>query len=324
MVGIMSKIGHLYLAIKYNFARLSVVAALFIVVSDGFAMQGGEPATAAQSQGIVGLSFTENFQNCVGLLLESDKVLTTANCLEFIGERVTASEIRVHPLLSSEIGGGLFPTLDETVEPFVGVQSIVVHPSNPGGFGPFNIAILSLTTDLAVSTATIYGGSQSFVGNAAAAFGWEQFTRSDGFIDRRFFRANVLAMPAIIDGDDDFDSIDTGCYDSFEDTDTVLCAGYKNNSQFLESSDKGAPLIVNVNDTDVAIGVLISASNGFAADGGFRYEEFARLSTMKNFIVENAPNTRFFDGSAPVPETPPRPEVNDIVIVPIIDLLLSD
>jgi len=56
-------------------------------------------------------------------------------------------------------------------------------------------------------------------------------------------------------------------------------------------------LLLRVNGEMVVIGILSSASsNGNIADTDeieFRYEEFARISTMKNFILQNAPNTKF-------------------------------
>jgi len=65
----------------------------------------------------------------------------------------------------------------------------------------------------------------------------------------------------------------------------------------------------------VVIGILSSASsNGNIADTDeieFRYEEFAR------FILQNAPNTKFVVEADPLPN-------DDVIIVPVYDLLLSD
>jgi len=313
-----------FIGLKINRIYVVIFSLLssFLVASKAFALTGGNPATSEQSRGIVGLSFEGNIKNCVGVLLEPNTVLTTVDCLEFTGDRVTPDVIRVHPLLGSEIGGSvIFPTLGESVMPFVGVSSFTVHPRNTSAVGPYNLAILNLSAELDIDVVNIYGGSQSFIGARATTFGWEQFTRPGTFLDRRFYRANTLALPPLIDGDSEFESIDNGCYDGFEDTDTVFCAGYKNDSQHLDFVDEGSPLLLRVNGEMVVIGILSSASsNGNIADTDeieFRYEEFARISTMKNFILQNAPNTKFVVEADPLPN-------DDVIIVPVYDLLLSD
>jgi len=314
-----------FIGLKFNKVFVVSVFSLllsFTVASGAFALTGGSPATPEQSRGIVGLSFEGNIKNCAGVLLEPKKVLTTVGCLDFIGDQVTPDVIRVHPLLGSEIGGSIIPpTLGESVLPFVGVSSFIVHPRNTSAVGPYNLAILNLDTQLDIAVANIYGGSQSFIGARATSFGWEQFIRAGAFLDRRFYRANTLALPPLIDGDSEFESIDNGCYDGFEDTDTVFCAGYKNDSQYLDSVDEGSPLLLRVNGEMVVIGILSDASvngNGSLVDEfGFRYEEFARISTMKSFILQNAPNTKFVVEADPLPS-------DDVIIVPVYDLLLSE
>lgn len=283
------------------------------------ALVGGVDATSSQSRGIVGISYKDSFKNCIGVLLQADRVLTTAACLDDISSRITPEDIRVHPLLESEIGGNvIIPVLNENVTPFVGVSSFVFHPDNSSASGPYNLAVLSLDQELTIQTATLYGGKRSFISERAVAFGWEVLERSNGFFNERFYRAKSLLLPPLVDGDSDIDSIDNGCYDDFEDTDTVFCAGFKNDVQYLVSNDEGAPLLVQIDGESAVIGLLIDSSSGSDFEGEFRYEEYARTTPMMDFILVQAPNTKLVMESI----TPEQP--SNSLSLPAIYLLLLD
>jgi len=307
------------LSLRTHVSRVFVAAFILIFSSHSSALVGGSEASTADARGIVGISYEGEFTNCVGVLLEADKVLTTVTCLDLFSGLVDSENIRVHPLQGLEIGGtGFVPTLNENVTPFVGVSSFVFHPQSAGRIGPYNLAVLTLESDLSIVPALIYGGTQSFIGARATAFGWEDFTRRNGFLNERFYRANLLLLPPLVDGDDDFDSISNGCYDSFEDTDTVFCAGFKNDSSFLESNDTGSPLFVTIDSKTTVIGLLSAASNGFEFDAEFTYEEFARITPMLDFILAQAPNTQL------VMDMIVEPPVENMITFPAINLLLLD
>lgn len=280
----------------YAFAGLAVLSLSYTINLQ--AMVGGGDATSSQTSGIVALSYEGGFSNCVGVLLEPTRVLTSVSCIDMIGSRISASDIRVHPLSGSEIGGSfLIPTINERVTPFVGVSSFVFHPQNTFSSGPYNLAILKLSAPLNTKLATLYGGDDSFVGSSVQAFGWREEVRSGGFLNLRYFIASILQLPKIVDGDSDFESISNGCYDSFVDTNTVFCAGHRNTSKFLESDDRGAPAYQRIGNKDLVIGLSTRVSRGSEFEGSIDYETFARISSMRSFIETHAPNTQFLSES---------------------------
>ncbi len=308
------------LKLSARFRRLIFAIVVFFVSTPLFALTGGNNANQQQSIGIVGISYSANsFKNCIGVVLQPNRVLTTASCLDDFSSTIVPEDMRVHPLIGSELGGSfIVPVLDETITPFTNVESFVLHPLNDSPFGPYNLAVLRLAENLTIPSASIYGGNRSFVGSPAVAFGWDTFTRSNGFLNESFYRASVLALPAIIDGDDDVNSIENGCYDNFEDTDTVFCAGYRDGARFLESEDEGAPLLATVDGASVVIGMLNGASNGLEFQGQFSYEEFARITPMLDFIIAEAPNTKL------VMDSVVEPPVSEPIVLPAINLLLLD
>jgi len=120
-----------------------------------------------------------------------------------------------------------------------------------------------------------------------------------------------------VDGDTNFESITDGCYDSLVDTDTVFCAGFRNEMQYLSSDDNGAPLLFNIEGEEVVIGILTFASNGFEFEGVVDYEQFSRVSTMRAFIEEQAPNTQFVTAAIGI-------EKPKSVISPILSFILEE
>jgi len=259
---------------------LQILCVFSFSSSPVIAIEGdSQAASEAQRTGIVGISYEDGFDNCIGVVLEPNKVLTTASCVELFSGPVTASSIRVHPLQGVELGGAIsFPTLNEQVTPFIGVTDFSTHPLNTSRFGAFNLAVLSLEEPLDIGVAKIYSGSDFFLGRRADAFGWKEVTRRSDFLLRRFYEANTVELPPIVDGDNNVDSITDGCYDSFVDTDTVFCAGFRSETQFLESFDRGAPLFLNIGGNELVIGLLSFNSGGTEIDGQVDYEQYARVS----------------------------------------------
>jgi len=163
------------LLLKINF--LCLFSAM--IIKPSFALEGGTVANAGQRAGIVGISYQNNvIENCVGVILEPSKVLTSASCLRLFQGLVSAADIRVHPLLGTELGGtALVPVLNEGV-PFVGVDSYQINPLNVNRFDPYNLAVLNLSTPLNIGVAKIYAGEESFVGQRPTAFGWREVANS--------------------------------------------------------------------------------------------------------------------------------------------------
>jgi len=301
----------------------SILIFTLIEVNSSYAVQMGELASQEQARGIVGISNEASFSTCIGVVLEPTKVLTTVTCTGNFNGSFAAEFYRVHPLNGLEIGGGFTLVLDESVEPFVGVNQIISHPQNNFRLGSFNLAILDLAEPLTISSATIYGGDESVVGLRANSFGWRRFERTE-FLTRRFFEANVLALPPIVPASDDFEILDSGgCFDSDVSENTIYCAGFRNDSMFMEFDDQGGPLYFDSSQGPLVIGLLQQASGGFENNGEFRLEEYANVSVMRQFIEDNAPNTQFVnsldEGDGADPNLDPQP----IVVPPIIELILS-
>jgi hypothetical protein len=134
----------------------------------------------------------------------------------------------------------------------------------------------------------------------------------------------MVALPPIVPASDDFEILDSGgCFDSDVSENTIYCAGFRNDSMFMEFDDQGGPLYFDSSQGPLVIGLLQQASGGFENNGEFRLEEYANVSVMRQFIEDNAPNTQFVnsldEGDGADPNLDPQP----IVVPPIIELILS-
>jgi len=297
--------------------RLPIFATIFLILvaPNVFALQGGSLAPASQRQGIVGISINGEITNCIGVLLEATRVLTSASCTQdFLSNATPANQFRVHPLQGTRIGnvGGFgFPILNEQDTPFVGVSQVNIHPQNTSEVGNFNLSILRLSTPLNGPFVTLYNGNRNLAGERGIVFGWDDggndFT--NGAV-QNFYEANVLGLPPIVEGTD-FSSTNTDCLDGTPDTNTLFCAGFRNETRFTELVDVGAPLYLEVDGQQTVAGILSFASNGFEFQGEIIFEEFANVSSMQDFILDNAPNAQFVF------------ERNPTVIAPLL-LLLDD
>lgn len=312
---------------KFAFTFILILTPIEIL----HAVEMGMLASQEQTMGIVGISNEGSFSSCIGVVLDPTKVLTAATCTGDFNGAFAAQSYRVHPLRGSEIGGGLVIALDENVEPFVGVNQIILHPQNDFRLGAFNLAILDLAEPLTIPPVTIYGGDESVIGLQANSFGWRSFASTNFDLQEtlgaefltilfRFFEANILAMPPILPANDDFDTLDNGgCFDSDVSGNTIFCAGFRNDSIFMESADQGGPLYFDSSQGPIVIGLLQQASGGFEIDGQFSLERFANVAAMRQFIENNAPNTQFVNNLDPA-----HPDLQPIIISPIIDLLLNE
>lgn len=182
--------------------------------------------------------------------------------------------------------------------------------------GPYNLAVLKLDEPLTLPPQKLLFGNETFVGDSATAFGWLDVERQGAFLTLRFYQPNTIELPSIVEGDSNANSIGNGCYDSFVDTDTVFCAGFRSTEKFLESEDRGSPIYRSVSGENVVLGLLSDPSNGFELNGAVGYEVYARISSMTDFIKAQAPNTQFVEQITEDSES--------TAIVPVITILLDD
>jgi len=287
--------------------RLPIFAIIFLLLAtpNVYALQGGSIAPASQRQGIVGISINGEITNCIGVLLEATRVLTSAFCAQdFSSNVIPANQFRVHPLQGTRIGnvGGFgFPILNELDIPFVGVSRVNIHPQNTSIVGNFNLAILRLSAPLNGPFVTLYNGSRNLDGERGVVFGWDDGdTNFTNGVVQGFYEANVLALPPIVEGTNfGFGSGNTDCFDGSPDTNTVFCAGFRNETRFTELVDGGGPLYLEVDGQQTVAGVLSFSSGGIEFQGEFNFEEFANVSSMQDFIINNAPNAQFVFERAP-------------------------
>lgn len=294
---------------------------LFFTTFNVAALQGGSLASPAQRQGIVGISIGGAITNCIGVLLEADRVLTSASCVQdFNGtglnpQRVIPANLfRVHPLQGIEIGRSpsLFPVLSDEDLPFVGVNQVNLHPQNTFLLGNFNLAILRLSSALGEPFVTLFNGDRNLEGRSGEVFGWDAGPAFTSGASQGFYRSNILALPPIIEGVMSRLSNDESCIDGTPDTDTVFCAGFRDQNRFLELIDYGAPLYINVDGEQIVAGLLAFSAAGTELNGVVNIEEFANISSMQDFIVDNAPNAQFVFERQPV------------ILAPILQLLIDE
>ncbi len=305
---------------------LFVLAGSVFIKQPSFALQGGQAVNASNYTGTVILSYGSvgdgfpAFRNCSGIVLEPRKILTSASCVQYYdfnnngaNTLIPANQIFVHPIQNGEINTGFLGVVTPTNLPNFSVSSYTIHPQNPFRNGPYNLAILTLASNIGIAPTYIYNGSNSFINQSSTALGWKKETRPSVPISTTYLILNQLQF-FLVNGDTNINGL---CYDNFSYTGTVFCGGFRNGINFLETQDEGAPIFKNINGQQTVIGILSDASHGQLFDGIYQYETYARVSSMVNFIQQHAPNTKFWNEASDLPETPNN-------IIPILELLLLD
>ena len=307
-----------------NLLNLFVLVSCFYITQPSTALEGGQSAnsliytgTVILSYGSVGDGFSL-FNNCAGIVLEPRKILTAASCVQYYdinnngaNTLIPANQIFAHPVQNGKINTGILGVVTQANSPNSVVSSYVIHPQNSFRNGPYNLAILTLTSNIGMTPAYIYNGSNTFINQSSTALGWKKETRPGMHIPTNYLVLNQLQL-WLVNGDTNINSL---CYDSFNYTGTVFCGGLRNGINFLDGQDEGASIFRNINGQQTVIGVLSNASHGILFDGIYHYEKYARISSMVNFIEQYAPNTQFWNENSITPESPSS-------IVSILQLLL--
>ena len=293
-----------------------------LIITPAFALQGGQPVNASDYPGLVMLSYSRspnlyNFNlsfpddtNCTGIVLQPRRVLTSLPCVlatdfgfgilplaeSFV---ISADNIQIHPVINGEIGGvdTLPPVVKPALMPRVDVSAVVVHPQSDIGIftstSSYSLAILYLSADIGIEPAVLYDGSNKFIDFSATALGWESVERTVDATPANYYILRKLNFD-LVDGDT---NVDGDCYEANDTyTATFFCGGYRNEINYLEDADEGAPIYRTINNRQVAIGLLLRASRSFGA-----YEKYTRLSTMAGFIKHHAPDTQFESGALAEP-----------------------
>lgn len=301
---------------------LTLLLGLFIS-QVSLALEGGQSANPSSYPGLVVISYDEipntftKLKNCTGLVVGPRHVLTSTACVTTLRSSqpygslpIPAGNIHVHPVANGEIGGEfLLPVVRPTTNPRITVASYTTHPQSTSSGGPYDLAVIKLGGNINLEPAALYSGKNLFTGSVGVALGWKEVQRG---IDN-YYVLNKLSF-LIVNGDTNILGL---CYDNFTDTGSTFCGGLRNNTNYLESHDEGSPIFRTINGKRTVIGILSLATGGFQFEGEYKYEEYARVSSMVSYIKQNVPGAIFWNGA----DTPLTPRVN---IAPILSLLLFD
>ncbi len=307
---------------------LIIISCSAFVTQPNFALEGGQSANASDYPGLVILSYDgpdagSRLKNCTGIVLEQRRILTTLACIRYFGgsgfAQIPANNIYVHPVINGEIGGNIFlPPVTPLLTPNSRVSSYAVHPQNTFLSGPYDLAILRLSSNINLPVARIYNGTNSFIGSTVTAVAWKEQRRQNFPLDENYYVLNKLSF-SIVDGNANINGL---CYDNFTYTGTVFCGGFRNSVNFLEfSQDEGSPIYQSIGGQNTIIGLLSDASHGLLFEGQYQYERYARISSMVDFIRQHAPNTQFWNESSSEPQ--PEPSANNSFFS-VLQLLLLD
>ncbi len=211
---------------------------------------------------------------CSGSLIAPNKVLTAGHCsLE------SASNYLVVP--------GFYSFNDQIEESDIGIVSRVrTHPNYNDLAIDYDIGILTLTLNFTTPLANVYAGNDLFVSELGTAIGTGLIaTNPPENVDiLQEVSAPIISnqlCSSLWQQISGFDPI----------TDRMMCAGFPIGNRGTCSGDSGGGLFVDIDGQRTIVG---TTSFGLMECEANRQEQaYARVSTMTDFIRQEAPTTNF-------------------------------
>jgi secreted trypsin-like serine protease len=144
----------------------------------------------------------------------------------------------------------------------------------------YNIIELASPVTAYAPVKLLSADSETFVGSTATVMGWGT-TRSDGNPSNVLLRVDVPVVSDV--------NCKAAKIQPYPITKNMFCAGGVRNKDSCQG-DSGGPLILERTSGDVLIGVVSWGEDcGLAGKPGV----YAKVSTMKSWILANAPNATF-------------------------------
>ena len=262
-------------------AGLSIILLTLLTCSISFALKsqrikGGVPADVETLNGVVALvnpgQNTYFGQFGAGALIHPNWVVTSAQNVLFDNSAV------LKPIKDIEVVSGIYSLLAEDGER-IKVKRIIIHPEYDPITKHADIALLELVSPAQSSTAVISSTPLAVAEQTATVFGWG-LSDSDNFPS--ILQQVDLPVVAQADAVSFFQEISL--------TETMLFAGYKDNSNGPCKYDSGAPLFVDVDGTSLLVGIFSWNSGCDSVDG---YSAFTNILSVNDFIESNVTGSEY-------------------------------
>jgi trypsin len=232
---------------------------------------GGERVSINDYPFAVYLTTADGFQFCGGTLVAPDKVVTAAHC----AADQEPSAIRV-------VGGREDKQSDDGT--VAEVKDIWVHPEYTNALAGYDVAVLTLSSDLGYGTIPIATDEPYKEGTKTTVLGWGRTT--DGGEQSRYLLA--ASVPVMADKD---------CKSAYKayNADAMVCAGLPQGGVDTCQGDSGGPLVI-----DGRLAGISSWGEGCAAPG--KPGVYTRVSAYAQDIVDHVLSNGHESGDpAPLP-----------------------
>jgi trypsin len=232
---------------------------------------GGERVSINDYPFAVYLTTADGFQFCGGTLVAPDKVVTAAHC----AADQEPSAIRV-------VGGREDKQSDAGT--VAEVKDIWVHPEYTNALAGYDVAVLTLASDLDYGTIPIATDEPYKEGTKTTVLGWGR-TKDGGEQSRYLLAASVPVMA------------DKDCKTAYKayNADAMVCAGLPQGGIDTCQGDSGGPLVI-----DGRLAGIASWGEGCAAPG--KPGVYTRVSAYAQDIVDHVLSSGHESGDpAPLP-----------------------